>query len=228
LYMPSELDKPLVKYGIVPVSALGFTLTILALALAIAQAAIQLQNNSGISIAQKSNYDSNSHTDPPVITICGPKPFDIPQTQCIQYQSGLRPVSRNYDGKIPAESGNESIAKHVQQFGLSPCISTPASESILWQSFTLSNSTYYCGSFSKALLPTSLQNGVATRIFFQLAWQSTRDFEQYVIRLWNPTELRTPQQAALQLVYNPESLFGGSGSVLTIPYSLPGVLLLCY
>jgi hypothetical protein len=83
--------------------------------------------------------------------------------------------------------------------------------------------TRYCVSFSKESLPTQLGKGSATRIFFELEYLTETDYEQYTIRLWKPTEVVTPKEAAALMLDAPYELF--SGQTLTLPYSVSATAL---
>jgi hypothetical protein len=82
---------------------------------------------------------------------------------------------------------------------------------------------YHCVTFSKALIPDSLNGGVAKRTFFELEYASVNDYENYILKLWDPVDLRTPQQAVDNLNADPLKLF--EGKTLALPYSVPGTAL---
>jgi len=82
---------------------------------------------------------------------------------------------------------------------------------------------YHCVSMAEDSIPSYLGNGVGKRTFFELEYTSEFDYENYVVKLWDPVELRTPKRADENLRKNPLSLF--AGKILTLPYSVPGTAL---
>jgi hypothetical protein len=82
---------------------------------------------------------------------------------------------------------------------------------------------YYCVSFANSIVPAYLGGGAAKRTFFELAHASEYDFENYILKIWDPTELRTPRQALIKLSEEPLTLY--EGKTLALPYSMAGTAL---
>jgi len=244
------------KYLAIPFSTLGFLLTLIAIGLAIAQFVVQLGNNTTVSYGQKTTYqDSVSHIDAPVMTLCGPQPFRIGVTRCLQYDKGLYPVVRNPDQSRVVEQGRTAIVRHKLQYGLKDCNDTPFGlayhDTIIFHSINQTDrcddrlcdygkeecpdpckkvftadgvsSARFCASFSKESLPSQLGSGSATRLFFELEYLTETDYEQYVLRLWQPEEVVTPRQAAAKLRDAPDAIY--AGQTLALPYSVSATAL---
>jgi len=172
-----------------------------------------------------------------VVTFCGPQPFSPAATRCLQYMAGLRPVIRNPGSSPEGENGTTSVEEHKRGYNLNDC--GDISKLLVYHSYIttdpvkLTNVTRHCVSFSKGIIPSQVGSGSANRLFLELLYLSTSDFEEYTIRIWQPVELRSVSEAARNLLNGvaqakgsnsgPDTLY--AGDILALPYSLPGTAL---
>jgi hypothetical protein len=197
--------------------------------------------------------NKTSHVDAPVLSLCGPVPFVAARTRCLFYENGLRPVKRGIDypnavfihkfeyglswcngaeGDGDEFTENEDMIFHSIYAPLAGERTTDFlgnevlinyGDSKQGDEFNARKEVYYCVTFSKSIIPSYLGEGAAKRTFFELEYASENDFENYILKLWDPVEVRTPIQAYDKLYSDPTTLY--SGKTLTIPYSVPGTAL---